>query len=324
MSSPPPFSLDNHTVLAQLLTPLAFLAMLDISEAYTHIPMRPNLHRYLAFSYLGQLYFFRALPFGLNVAPYIFTQVLAWPLQCLQARGISLLAYLDNIVVWHRNRHTLLAQVHQVMVFLQDMGFRLNLEKSHPYPSPSAVLAGCPLVASDGPLASSSRGSRSDTSHGSGPPPGPSGHPLSEREVGGSNKLRVSGPPFPATLSPTTHDRQYYCQSSGQGQADSTPSSHARGLEILDISDPISRAALSGRMLHLTGGAPCYNRHSRDRECGCQRNATSISMSWSYGQSSVPFSSSTCATCLSAFLRMSRSGTPWWRATRGLCPSVRS
>ena len=134
--------LDNHRVLARLLTPPAFLTTLDISEAYTHIPMRPNLYRYLAFSYLGQLYFFHALPFGLNVAPYIFTQVLAWPLHCLRARGISLLAYLDDIVVWHRDRDTLLAQVQQVMVFLQDMGFRLNLAKSQPYPSPSAVWLG--------------------------------------------------------------------------------------------------------------------------------------------------------------------------------------
>ena len=71
----PPFTLDNHGVLARLLTPPAFLATIDIAEAYTHIPMRPNLYRYLAFSYLGQLYFFHALPFGLNVAPYIFTFV---------------------------------------------------------------------------------------------------------------------------------------------------------------------------------------------------------------------------------------------------------
>ena len=119
-----------------------FKSSLDISEAITHIPMRPNLYCYLAFSYLGQLYFFRALPFGLNVAPYIFTQVLAWPLHCLRARGISLLAYLDDIVIWHRDRDTLLAQVQQVMVFLRDMGFRLNFEKSQPYPSPSAVWLG--------------------------------------------------------------------------------------------------------------------------------------------------------------------------------------
>ena len=92
-----------------------------------------------AFSYLGQLYFFHALPSGLNVIPFIFTQVLAWPIQCRRDRGISLLAYLDDIVIWHRDRDTLLAQVHHVMWFLQDMGFWLNMTKSLPYPTDSMI-----------------------------------------------------------------------------------------------------------------------------------------------------------------------------------------
>ena len=86
--------------------------------------------------------FFHALPFGLNVAPFIFTQVLAWPIQCLRDRGISLLAYLDDIVIWHRDRDTLLAQVHHVMWFLQDMGFRLSMTKSLPYPTDSTIWFG--------------------------------------------------------------------------------------------------------------------------------------------------------------------------------------
>ena len=137
-----PFSLDNHMTLARLLTPPAYLASLNIAEAYTHIPMRPNIRRYLAFSYLRQLYFFHALPFGLNVAPFIFTQVLAWPIQCLRDRGISLLAYLDDIVIWHRDRDTLSSQVHHVMWFLQDMGIRFNLAKSLPYATDSTVWLG--------------------------------------------------------------------------------------------------------------------------------------------------------------------------------------
>ena len=48
----------------------------------------------------------------------------------------------DDIVVWHRDRDTLLVQMQQVMCFLQDMGFRLNLAKSHPYPSLAAVWLG--------------------------------------------------------------------------------------------------------------------------------------------------------------------------------------
>ena len=77
------------------------MAAIDISEAYTHIPICHNLHRYLAFSYQHQLYFFWALSFGLNVALYIFTRVLDWPLRTLRIQGINILAYLDDIVLCH-------------------------------------------------------------------------------------------------------------------------------------------------------------------------------------------------------------------------------
>ena len=89
----PQFHLDYHSTLAQVLLPPAHVAALNISEAYTHIPIRHNLHRYLAFSYQNQLYFFRALPFGLNVALYIFTRVMDWPLRTLRIQGINILAY---------------------------------------------------------------------------------------------------------------------------------------------------------------------------------------------------------------------------------------
>ena len=100
-------------------------------------------------------------------------------------------------------------------------------------------LAGRPLVASDRPLASSSRGSRSDPSHGSGSPSGPPGHPQTDRAVGGSHQLRVPGPPVPATLPPTTHEGRYDCQSCRTRHTDATPSSHSRGLDILDIPDTV-------------------------------------------------------------------------------------
>ena len=102
----------------------------------------PSVSGFLIPGSLGQLYFFHTLPFSLNVASFIFTQVVAWPLQCLHAQGISLLAYLDDIAVWHHDRDTLLAQMQQVICFLQDIGFRLNLAKSHPYPSTSMVWLG--------------------------------------------------------------------------------------------------------------------------------------------------------------------------------------
>ena len=133
----PQFRLDNHSTLAQVLPPPAHMASLDISEAYTHIPIRNNLHRYLAFSFNSQLYFFRALPFGLNVAPFIFTKVLDWPLRTLRIQGINVLAYLDDIVLWHPSPVILHQHVARAVERLSVMGFRVNLPKSQLEPQTS-------------------------------------------------------------------------------------------------------------------------------------------------------------------------------------------
>ena len=110
------------------------MAALDIAEAYTHIPMRHNLHRFLAFSYRNQLYFFIALSFGFNVALYIFTKVLAWPLQTLRIQGVNTIAYLENVVLWHSSPTDLRLQVQQTINRLTTMWFQVNMAKSQPEP----------------------------------------------------------------------------------------------------------------------------------------------------------------------------------------------
>ena len=133
----PSFQLDNHSTLARVLIPPAHMAALDISEACTHIPIPQILHRYLTFSYANQLYFFRALPFGLNVAPYIFTKILDWPLRTLHIQGVIILAYLDDIILWHHSPDTLRQHVQLTVDRLSAMGFHLNLAKSQLLPQTS-------------------------------------------------------------------------------------------------------------------------------------------------------------------------------------------
>ena len=100
-------------------------------------------------------------------------------------------------------------------------------------------LAGRPLVASDGPLASSCRGSRGDPSHSSGPLAGPSGQPPTDRAIGGSRQLRVPGPQVPAALPSAAHERRHDRPSSRTRHAGAAPPSHARGLDLLDVPDPV-------------------------------------------------------------------------------------
>ena len=67
----------------KLLLPEGFYTIsLDLTDGYWHFPIAPAKRRCLGFSYLGPDYWFRALPFGLNVAPRIFTKLVT----CVESR----------------------------------------------------------------------------------------------------------------------------------------------------------------------------------------------------------------------------------------------
>ena len=68
----------------------------DIKDAYLHIPVRPSFRKYLRFVVGSEVFQFKTLPFGLSVAPRIFTQVLRPVVAWLRARGIKVHAYLDD------------------------------------------------------------------------------------------------------------------------------------------------------------------------------------------------------------------------------------
>ena len=65
----PSVKMSNHASLKQALSPPVWLVSQDLKDAYLHVPIRHNLHKFLALSCWRKLFFFRALPFGLATAP---------------------------------------------------------------------------------------------------------------------------------------------------------------------------------------------------------------------------------------------------------------
>ena len=126
----PHFKMTNHTTLASLLVPPNWAASLDLQDAYLHVPIRPNLHKFLAFSHGNKLFFFNALPFGLNVAPATFTSLLRHPLSILHEMGIPTLAYLDDWITWGPSPETVQRNLELMISSLSRLGFLINLEKS--------------------------------------------------------------------------------------------------------------------------------------------------------------------------------------------------
>ena len=75
-----------HT-LKDLIKPGDWLAKVDLKDAYFAISIHDTYKQYLRFNFQGKLYQFSCLPFGLLLAPWVFTKTLKPALALLQEMG---------------------------------------------------------------------------------------------------------------------------------------------------------------------------------------------------------------------------------------------
>ena len=96
----PKFKMSNHDTLRKWLNFPSWLTCIDIKDAYLHIPIRENLHKFLEIPCNSKLFFFHALPFGLAPAPWLFAAIMKYSLAVLRTAGVKLMVYLDDIILW--------------------------------------------------------------------------------------------------------------------------------------------------------------------------------------------------------------------------------
>ena len=88
--------------------------------------------RLIGFWWQGRSFQFRRLPF--SSAPRIFTTISLPVVGMYRAKGIRLLAYLDDFLVLARNWRQLISHTSAVLDILDQAGFRQNLKKCHLQP----------------------------------------------------------------------------------------------------------------------------------------------------------------------------------------------
>ena len=93
------FKIEDWKVAKRLIGPNDYMATLDLKDAYYLVPIKKKDRKFLRFSYRGELFEFNCLPFGLNVAPYVFTKLLKPVAAYLRKRGFTSVFYLDDILV---------------------------------------------------------------------------------------------------------------------------------------------------------------------------------------------------------------------------------
>nr|CAH7758368.1 unnamed protein product [Callosobruchus chinensis] len=94
------------------------------------IKVQKKYRKYLRFKFMNRLYEFNSLPFGLNIAPFIFTKVLKQAISFLRKLNILLVFYLDNILLIADSKLECEKNVKITIDLLENLGFIINKNKS--------------------------------------------------------------------------------------------------------------------------------------------------------------------------------------------------
>nr|AAR89939.1 polymerase protein [Sheldgoose hepatitis B virus] len=108
---------------------------LDLSQAFYHLPFNPASSSRLAISDGQRVYYFRKAPMGVGLSPFLlhlFTTALGSEIS--RRFNVWTFTYMDDFLLCHPNARHLHAISNAVCTFLQELGVRINFDKTTPSP----------------------------------------------------------------------------------------------------------------------------------------------------------------------------------------------
>ena len=115
---------------------------IDLKDAYLQVPLARDLQRYVAFCWKGDLYAFQTLCFGISCAPRLFTKLMKALVKVARERGISVLAYLDDLFVFAPSKELCNSKTAEMLNLLATHGWKINENKSCLTPSQKVTWLG--------------------------------------------------------------------------------------------------------------------------------------------------------------------------------------
>jgi len=80
------FKMKDIRTAIKLLPHEGYIA--NLKDAYFLIPIDKSCRKFLRFSWRGQIYEWSCVPFGLNIAPWLFTKIMKPVANMLRGRGL--------------------------------------------------------------------------------------------------------------------------------------------------------------------------------------------------------------------------------------------
>jgi hypothetical protein len=135
--------MESLADFARMIEHGAFACTLDLTSAFHHVPVEPELRKFLNFRYDGRMYRYKGLPFGLRSAPRVFSKALhACVCAMREAWGLLIFQYMDDLVFLHSNSEKLAEMIEKAVRLLRWLGWTVNMEKSEMRPKQIFVYLG--------------------------------------------------------------------------------------------------------------------------------------------------------------------------------------
>jgi hypothetical protein len=105
----PHFKMETNRSIRASILPGIWSTSLDLADAYFHCPISVAFRKYLRFVWDNKVFQFRAFPFGLAIAPLVFTKIVQVVSAHLHTLSIQIHSYLDDSLVKELNPDILLS-----------------------------------------------------------------------------------------------------------------------------------------------------------------------------------------------------------------------
>ena len=122
--------IQNGNLSRASLIPGQWVSLIDLSDAYLQIPIHPNSRKYLGFCHDSQVFQFTSIPFGLAMAPQVFTMIIKKVKLMVLTRGVRRHQYLDDWLIRDPSQEEAQVNTQTVVDLTQSLVWIINQEKS--------------------------------------------------------------------------------------------------------------------------------------------------------------------------------------------------
>ena len=136
------FKMESLTQTRDILCQDAWLCTIDLKDAYHTILVDEESRPFLAFRWKGKAWQYRCLPFGLNIAPWVFTKLTKPIAGLIRSQGIPLTVYLDDWLTVAPTAREAKKAAQLIVKLLEALGFTINVGKSVLQPTQQIVFLG--------------------------------------------------------------------------------------------------------------------------------------------------------------------------------------